>query len=64
MGGVKRGGYIFVTWKGDHGPWHVHVFRDGRLILKFNLEAMVPMYGEVSRRILKTIKALMKEGLL
>ena len=64
MGRIRRGGYIFVTWKGDHGPWHVHVFRDSRLILRFNLEAMVPIDGEVTARILKIIRTLMKEGLL
>jgi len=64
MGRIRRGGYIFVTWKGDHSPLHVHVFKDDRLILKFNLEAMVPIDGKVTARILKLIKTLMKEGLL
>jgi len=53
-----------VTWKGDHSPWHVHVFKDDRLILKFNLEAMVLIDGKLPARILKIIKTLMKEGLL
>jgi hypothetical protein len=25
MGRIRRGGYIFTTWKGDHPPRHVHV---------------------------------------
>jgi len=27
-----------VTWKGDHSPHHVHVYRDGTLVLKWDLE--------------------------
>jgi hypothetical protein len=23
MGKIRRGGYVFITWKGDHGPPHV-----------------------------------------
>lgn len=33
MGKVRRGGYVFLTWKGDHTPRHVHVYRDGRLVV-------------------------------
>jgi hypothetical protein len=25
----RRGGYVFITWKGDHPPRHVHVYRGG-----------------------------------
>jgi hypothetical protein len=64
MGRVRRGGYIFVTWIGDHSPLHVHVFKDDRLILKFNLDDLVPIEGKVTARILKIIKTLMKEGRL
>jgi DNA-binding Xre family transcriptional regulator len=27
----RRGGYVFVGWKGDHSPRHVHVFKNGKL---------------------------------
>jgi hypothetical protein len=27
MGKYRRGGYVFITWKGDHPPRHVHVYR-------------------------------------
>ena len=39
MGKVRRGGYIFVPWKGDHSPRHVHIYRDGALIVKWDLIA-------------------------
>ena len=38
MGKYRRGGYVFITWKGDHPPRHVHVYRDGKLIVKWDLD--------------------------
>lgn len=64
MGKVRRGGYIFVTWIGDHSPYHVHVYRDGQLVVKWDLEHDVPMKGEASRRVLKLIDELREEGSL
>jgi hypothetical protein len=61
---VRRGGYVFMTWKADHPPRHVHVFRDGRLILKWNLEAGVPLCGHSSARILALIEELDRKGRL
>lgn len=61
---VRRGGYVFVTWKGDHMPRHVHVFRSGKLIAKWNLEWDVAMCGHVSRRVRALIDALNREGSL
>ena len=26
MGKVRRGGFVFLWWKGDHPPRHVHVY--------------------------------------
>jgi hypothetical protein len=54
----------FVTWKGDHSPRHVHVYRDGRLVLKWNFEARLPMSGKPTARILAIIAQLEKEGVL
>ncbi len=64
MGRVRRGGYIFVSWKGDHAPRHVHVYRDGRLVVRWNLEARRPMTGRPSRALLSLIDELESEGLL
>ena len=46
MGKIRGGGYVFVTWKGDHSPRHVHVYRDGVLIVKWDLDNRKPMGGE------------------
>lgn len=64
MGKIRRGGYVFVTWKSDHAPRHVHVYRDGRLIVKWDLESEKPMLGRPTRRILEIIAALEAEGAL
>ena len=64
MARIRRGGYIFLTWKGDHSPRHVHVYRDGKLIVKWDIENRLPMIGEANRRILSLIDELESEGLL
>jgi hypothetical protein len=64
MGKIRRGGYVFVTWVGDHSPNHVHVYRDRKLVLKWDLENNVSMKGEPSRRVLDLIEELRQEGLL
>ena len=46
MSKIRRGGYIFVTWKGDHSPRHVHVYRDGTLIVKWDLDGKKPIDRE------------------
>ena len=62
MGKIRRGGYVFVTWKGDHPPRHVHVYRDGRLVLKWDLENQEVMKGRVTRRLLSLIREIEDEG--
>jgi len=42
----------------------VHVYRDGTLVLKWDLENSVAMKGKPTRRILKLLDELRKEGLL
>lgn len=64
MGKLRRGGYIFVWWKGDHPPRHVHVYRNGKLIVKWDLDNKKPMKGRATRRVLELIAQLESEGLL
>jgi hypothetical protein len=56
--------YVFLTWIGDHSPRHVHVYRDGKLILKWNLDASVPMKGRATAKLVGLIEILRREGLL
>jgi hypothetical protein len=64
MGKIRRGGYAFVTWKGDHQPRHVHVYGDGKLVVKWDLENGKPMKGHASRQVRRLIAELESEGLL
>ena len=64
MGKIRRGGYVFNTWIGDHSPYHVHVYKDGELVVKWDLEHEVAMKGKASAKIRKLIRELREEGLL
>lgn len=64
MGIIKRGGYQFVTWKGDHPPRHVHVYKHDNEIIIWNLEKQFAIKGRANKRIKKLIKILIKEGKL
>ena len=66
MGRIRRGGYTFIWWVGDHEPRHVHVFdRNGRLITRVNLRTMQPMDTlSLNQRIVELIRALQREGQL
>jgi len=53
-----RGGYVFITWKGDHPPRHVHVYRYGKLVVKWDLDNRKAMRGKISRRALELLDEL------
>ena len=64
MSKIRRGGYVFLTWAVDHSPQHVHVYRDGKLVLKWDLDNQKPMAGRPSRKVIELIHQLEAEGLL
>lgn len=64
MAKIRRGNYVFITWIGDHPPRHVHVYRAGILVLKWDLENDVPLQGEATRKVLDLIRELVAEGRL
>jgi hypothetical protein len=63
MGRIRRGGYIFIWWIGDHAPRHVHVFdNDGKIITRVNLDTMQPMDIEkMDKKIVDLINELRGE---
>ncbi len=63
MGKIRRGNYIFISWKGDHGH-HVHVYKDGRLIVKWDLDNWMAIEGQATKRIKDLLEELLEEGLL
>ncbi len=64
MGRIRRGGYIFIWWIGDHTPRHVHVFdNDGKIITRVNLDTMQPMdIAKIDKKIVGLIDELREEG--
>jgi len=62
MGKIRRGNYVFITFVGDHGPRHVHVYRDERLVLKWDLENGETMKGKPIAKLLSIIRDLQDEG--
>lgn len=64
MGKIRRGNFIFVFWETDHPPRHVHVYRNGKLVVKWDLEHDIAMKGKASQRILEYIDDLRNEGRL
>lgn len=64
MGKLRRGGYIFIWWIGDHSPRHVHVYRNGKLIVKWDLDNKKAMKGNAPRRVVELIEELELQRLL
>jgi uncharacterized protein YggU (UPF0235/DUF167 family) len=64
VGKIRRDDYVLLTWIGDHSPRHVHVYRDEKLVLKWNIDAWVPMKGRASAKLIKMLADLRKEGAL
>jgi len=63
MGKIRRENHIFISWIGDHGH-HVHVYKDGELVVKWDLDNDVAMKGAPTRKILRLIAELRAEGKL
>jgi len=64
MGKIRRGNFIFLTWTGDHSPRHVHVYKDGELVVKWDLDNWQSMRGDATRQVERLIRQLVREGLL
>jgi hypothetical protein len=64
VGKLRRGGYIFISWKSDHPPRHVHVYRKGKLVVKWDLDNKKPMRGAASKKLLDLIGDLEHKGQL
>lgn len=62
MGRRKVGGFVFEWYSGDHRPLHVHVFKDGIYLGRFDIESGRPMKGLKITDKLK--KVLMMAGFL
>ena len=64
MSKIRRGNLIFLSWTGDHTPKHVHVYKDSKLVLKWDLENEKVMKGKSSKKLIEIIQELQIEGKL
>jgi hypothetical protein len=60
----KANGYDIRIYRTDHPPLHVHVFKDGRLVARYDLEERKFMDGSVKRHEGRVKKALAQVGLI
>ena len=60
----RRHGVIVVLYATDHDPKHVHVFEDGKRLLKFNIENWTVMEGKLTAKARKALEALRQEGMI
>lgn len=61
LGKIRRDNYVLLTWIGDHSPRHVHIYRDEKLVLKWNLDAWVP---NPTAKLIRLLADLRKERVL
>ena len=64
MGKIRRGNFVFVIRAADHPPRHVHVYRDSRLVVKWDLENGLEMQGRATRLVRRLIAELQEAGKL
>ena len=60
----KAGGYVIRMYQNDHRPLHVHVFKDGAEVARFDLENGEFMAGSEPRDFGRIRRALTQGGLL
>lgn len=68
MSKIRRGGYLFISWIGDHDPRllhiHRHIYKDGKLVAKWDLDGWRSMQGRATARVIRLLLELREEGLL
>jgi hypothetical protein len=66
MGRIRRGGYVFEWWIGDHPPRHIHISdSDGKMLGRVRLDTKESLEGwRPPRKVIELIEELEKEGRL
>jgi hypothetical protein len=62
MGRWRRFGVIVVQYLYDHAPRHVHVYEDGKRLLKFDIDGWEVMEGKLTQKARKALESLREEG--
>lgn len=60
----KAGGYVIRLYEGDHPPLHVHLFKERRLVARYDLEHGCFMPGSDIRHFGRIPGALRKAGII
>jgi len=59
MSRKKMRGYVFITFKGDHRPYHVHIYKDRKEIGRWDIENQKTMDGfEINNNLKSALIAL------
>jgi hypothetical protein len=66
MGRIRRGGYIFEWWAGDHPPRHVHVSdSNGKFIGRIAVDKLEPIEDwKPPKKVIELIRQLIVEDRL
>ncbi len=66
MGRIRRSGYVFEWWIGDHPPRHIHISdSNGKLLGRIALDTLQSLDDWTPpRKVLETIQQLIAEGRL
>jgi hypothetical protein len=59
----KHGGYIIRMYANDHPPLHVHIFRDGKQLDRWDIEHQQWMDGTIGGHHGRALEALRACGL-
>lgn len=62
MGRWKRFGIIVVEYRYDHPPRHVHLFEDGKRVLRFDVDHWEVMEGRLTPAGRRALEQLRAEG--
>ena len=60
----KAKGYVIRMYGSDHPPLHVHVFKDGREVARYDLEHGAFLAGSDPRHHGRILRALREVGLI
>ena len=61
---IRLENYVFLAWVGDHSPRHAHVYKDRRLVVKWDLDNWKPIKGTARARVRSLIRRLVDDGRL
>jgi len=59
-----NGGYVIRLYLNDHPPLHVHVFKDGKLVARYDVQNHVFLPGSEAKHFGRITRALRDAGVI